>query len=47
MGLDGVEIVQTVEKTWRRVQKIVAGQLGLELDQVTKDARFIEDLGVN
>ncbi len=33
------------EEVWRRLQKIVAGNLGVDVEEVTRAARFVEDLG--
>lgn len=35
------------EELWQRVRKVVVAQLGVKEHQVTREARFIEDLGMD
>jgi acyl carrier protein len=44
MGKEGGKYMATVDE---RVKKIIAEQLGVEEDEVTPEASFVEDLGAD
>jgi acyl carrier protein len=44
MGKEGGTVMATVDE---RVKKIIAEQLGVEEDEVTPEASFVEDLGAD
>jgi acyl carrier protein len=44
MGKEGGKVMATVDE---RVKKIIAEQLGVEEDEVTPEASFVEDLGAD
>jgi acyl carrier protein len=44
MGKEGGTVMATVDE---RVKKIIAEQLGVEEDEVTSEASFVEDLGAD
>ena len=45
-SLPGKEVVIAMATVEERVKKIIAEQLGVEEDEVTPEAAFVEDLGL-
>ena len=43
----GVEVVASKEQIFDKVKEIIVDQLGVEEDEVTPQAHFIEDLGAD
>ncbi len=43
----GKEVGKSMATVEERVKKIIAEQLGVEEDEVTPEARFVEDLGAD
>lgn len=45
--IPGKEVVRSMATVEERVKKIIAEQLGVEEDEVTPEASFVEDLGAD
>jgi acyl carrier protein len=45
--IPGKEVVRAMATVEERVKKIIAEQLGVEEDEVTPEASFVEDLGAD
>ena len=46
-SIPGKEVVRSMATVEERVKKIIAEQLGVEEDEVTPEASFVEDLGAD